>query len=190
MRPDSFKSPCGSDKFLLQMRLVRSPPFMDPQQLESFYDAFAPAVHAFALQLTRHEESSKDLLQNVFLRLARRPRFTILNPRSFLLRCTYRAYVDLVRRESSRQRTLDEFAREPSAGFWAVPEGDEKITALVERLASLPEEQRAVVHLKIWEQRTFRQIAGILGIPANTAASRYRYALDKLRDAMRLEDET
>lgn len=172
------------------MRLVRSIPFMDPQQLESLYDAFAPAVHAFALQLTRHEEASRDLLQNVFMRLARRPRFTILNPRSFLLRCTYRAYVDLVRHESSRQRTLDEFAREPLDGFWGEPDGDEKITALLEGVSSLPEDQRAVVHLKIWEQRTFRQIAGILGIPANTAASRYRYALDKLRDAMRLEDET
>ncbi len=172
------------------MRLVHSLPFMDPQQLESLYDAFAPAVHAFARQLTRHAESSQDLLQNVFLRLARRPRFTILNPRSFLLRCTYRAYVDLVRRESSRQHTLDEFAREPLAGFRGEPDGDGKITALLEGVSSLPEDQRAVVHLKIWEQRTFRQIAGILGIPANTAASRYRYAIDKLRDAMRLEDET
>lgn len=162
---------------------------MDPQQLESLYDEFAPAVHAFALQLSRNEEVSKDLLQNVFIRLARRPRFTILNPRSFLLRCTYRAYVDLVRRESSRQRTLDQFALEPLAGFRAEPEGEEKITALLERLALLPEEQRAVVHLKIWEQRTFRQIAGILRISANTAASRFRYALDKLREVVRLENE-
>ena len=70
---------------------------MDTQQLESLYDEFAPAVHAFALQLCRNEEVAKDLLQNVFLRLARRPRITIFNPRSFLLRCTYRAYVGPVR---------------------------------------------------------------------------------------------
>jgi len=55
------------------MRLVHSISFMDPQQRESLYDAFAPAIHAFALQLTRHEEGSKDLLQSVFLRLARPP---------------------------------------------------------------------------------------------------------------------
>ena len=162
---------------------------MDPQQLESLYDEFAPAVHAFALQLSRNAEMSKDLLQNVFTRLVRRPRFTIFNPRSYLLRCTYRAYVDLVRSEASRQRALDAFAREPLAGFRAEPEDDEQITALLERLALLPEDQRAVVHLKIWEQRTFRQVAGILGISANTAASRFRYALDKLRGATRLENE-
>ena len=131
---------------------------MDPHQLESLYDEFAPAVHAFALQLSHNEEVAKDLLQNVFARLVRRPRFAIFNPRSYLLRCTYRAYVDLVRSESSQQRALDAFAREPLAGFRADPGDEEKITALLERLALLPEDQRAVVHLKIWEQRTFQQI--------------------------------
>ncbi len=163
---------------------------MDPKHLESLYDEFAPAVHAFALQLTRDREAAKEILQNIFLRLAGRPRFTILNPRSFLLRCTYRSYVDLVRRESSRQRAMTEFASEAFAGFQVEPEGDERLAALLAKVESLPEEQRAVLHLKIWEQRTFRQIAGILGIPANTAASRFRYALDKLRDAMRLDIET
>jgi RNA polymerase sigma-70 factor (ECF subfamily) len=52
-------------------------------------------------------------------------------------------------------------------------------------LAALPEEQRAVVHLKIWEDQTFAEIAETLGIPANTAASRYRYALDKLEGLLR-----
>ncbi len=158
--------------------------------MESLYDEFAPAVYAFALQLTRDPEASKDILQDVFLRLSRRPRFTILNPRSFLLRCTYRAYVDLVRRESSRQRAMTEFASEAFVGFQVEEAGDERLATLLAKVASLPEEQRAVLHLKVWEQRTFRQIAGILGIPANTAASRFRYALDKLRDAMRLEIET
>jgi len=49
----------------------------------------------------------------------------------------------------------------------------------------LPPEQRAVVHLKLWEEMTFEQIAATLDIPANTAASRYRYAIDKLRHRLR-----
>jgi len=48
-----------------------------------------------------------------------------------------------------------------------------------------PEEQRAIVHLKLWEQMTFAQIAESLDIPANTAASRYRYGLDKLQALLR-----
>jgi RNA polymerase sigma-70 factor (ECF subfamily) len=41
------------------------------------------------------------------------------------------------------------------------------------------------VHLKLWEGRTFEVIADLLGIPPNTAASRYRYGLDKLRSRLR-----
>ena len=47
------------------------------------------------------------------------------------------------------------------------------------------EDQRAIVHLKLWERQTFDQIAATLGISPNTAASRYRYGLDKLRDRLR-----
>jgi len=48
----------------------------------------------------------------------------------------------------------------------------------------------AVVHLKLWEGLTFAEIAATLDIPPNTAASRYRYGLDKLRERLRpLYDE-
>ena len=52
-------------------------------------------------------------------------------------------------------------------------------------LAGLPPDQRAVVHLKLWEGLTFGEIAAIQDISPNTAASRYRYALDKLRERLR-----
>jgi RNA polymerase sigma-70 factor (ECF subfamily) len=51
-------------------------------------------------------------------------------------------------------------------------------------LAALPAEQREVIALKIDGQLTFAQIAGVLGLSANTAASRYRYALEKLRASL------
>ena len=63
-------------------------------------------------------------------------------------------------------------------------------TAPAGALAELPAEQRAVVHLKLWEGLTFEQIADALDIPLNTAASRYRYGLNKLRERLRpLYDE-
>ncbi|MEI8197916.1 MAG: sigma-70 family RNA polymerase sigma factor, partial [Phycisphaerae bacterium] len=51
-------------------------------------------------------------------------------------------------------------------------------------LRRLPPEQREVIQLKFYEQLTFAQIADILGIPPNTAASRYRYALAHLRELL------
>jgi len=59
-------------------------------------------------------------------------------------------------------------------------------------LGELPPEQRAVVHLKLWEGLTFEEIARVLDLSPNTAASRYRYGIDKLRARLRrwVESET
>ena len=46
----------------------------------------------------------------------------------------------------------------------------------------LPPEQADVVALKVWHDLTFAEIAVLLAVSPNTAASRYRYALEKLRE--------
>ena len=54
--------------------------------------------------------------------------------------------------------------------------------ALVEKaVRRLPSEQQEVILLKIWGEMTFEDIGNTLDISLNTAASRYRYALEKLR---------
>ncbi len=60
-----------------------------------------------------------------------------------------------------------------------------ELTGMLRSIGELPPEQRAVVHLKLWEELTFEAIAEALDLPANTAASRYRYGLDKLRERLR-----
>ena len=56
-------------------------------------------------------------------------------------------------------------------------------------MASLSDDQRQVTILHIWGELTFSQIADMLGVSPNTVASRYRYALGKLRDAMCVPEE-
>lgn len=82
----------------------------------------------------------------------------------------------------------DDLAGECAGLFAPANDPDEQTfcEALSQALGQLPADQRAVVHLKLWEGLTFDEIAGTLDIPPNTAASRYRYGLDKLRDTQRL----
>jgi RNA polymerase sigma-70 factor (ECF subfamily) len=47
--------------------------------------------------------------------------------------------------------------------------------------AGLPAVQLEVLALRIQGELTFKEIADICGISLNTAASRYRYALEKLK---------
>src|SRR5262249_48958694 len=51
-------------------------------------------------------------------------------------------------------------------------------------LIEIPQDQRQVLVMHIWGELTFSQIAEGLEISANTAASRYRYALAKLRECL------
>lgn len=160
-----------------------------PLNLAQIYDAHASALYGFLLNLTRSEADTRDILQDIFLRIARNP--TILadarEPRAFLLRLAHNQAVDSIRRRATYSGAIERLANEPPEIFVATPaeDSDSFRTAVASALADLPEEQRAIVHLKLWEDMTFAQIAETLRIPQNTAASRYRYALDKLRTLLR-----
>ena len=157
--------------------------------LAHLYDEHAQALYGFALNLLRHEADARDVLQDVFLKASRDPGMLreVRDERAFLLRLAHNKAIDLMRRRGVRERNYEELSRQIGNVFAAAPEADEQIfrAHLSSALAELPPEQRAVVHLKLWEGLTFEAIAETLEIPGNTAASRYRYALDKLRDRLR-----
>jgi len=138
---------------------------------------------------TRDENDTRDLLQEIFTRIARQPE--LLRPardqRAFLIRLAHNAAIDLIRRRGTRQKYHDQLAGETPAIFAPAENPDEAAfrESLSRALAELPADQRAVVHLKLWENLTFEQIAETLDIPPNTAASRYRYGIDKLRERLR-----
>jgi RNA polymerase sigma-70 factor (ECF subfamily) len=58
---------------------------------------------------------------------------------------------------------------------------NEQLQQLGDAMAQLPYDQREVIMLHFQAGMTFRIIGKSLGISANTAKSRYRYGLDKLR---------
>jgi len=160
-----------------------------PTFLERLYDEHAGALFAFLLNFTRAEADARDLLQEVFIKLAREPQRLagIREERAFLMRLAHNAAVDLMRRRTVRDRTREGFSAEISP-FAMADDPDEQLfrQELSAALGELPAEQRAVVLLKLWEGLTFEEIARVLDLPPNTAASRYRYGLDKLRERLRL----
>jgi RNA polymerase sigma-70 factor (ECF subfamily) len=157
--------------------------------IERLYDEHAQPLYAFLLNFTRDEADTRDLLQEIFVKLAREPGLLagVREERAFLIRLAHNAAIDLMRRRGTRDRTKENFAAEMISPFAATGDQDEKVyrEELAAALGELPEEQRAVVHLKLWEDLTFEDIPAALEIPPNTAASRYRYALDKLRGRLR-----
>jgi RNA polymerase sigma-70 factor, ECF subfamily len=158
-------------------------------EIERLYDEHAQPLYAFLLNFTRDEADTRDLLQEIFVKLAREPKLLsgVREERAFLIRLAHNTAIDLMRRRGTRDRTKANFATEIISPFAPTSDPDEKVFRedLAMALNELPDEQRAVVHLKLWEGLTFEEIADALEIPSNTAASRYRYGLDKLRERLR-----
>lgn len=74
--------------------------------LEQLYDRHAQALFGFLLNLTRSEPDTRDLLQELFCRLAAQPgqRIGVRDERAFLLRMAHNLWVDRIRRHSTRER--------------------------------------------------------------------------------------
>ncbi len=159
------------------------------QEIERLYDEHAQALFGFLLHLTRNEAQTQDLLQEIFIRLNTRPELLdgVRQERAFLLRLSHNLALDSLRRSSTRTRAYEALAQEPAPLFAPAADPDAAAfrRAVEAALQELPLDQRVVAHLKLWEGLTFEEIAETLDIPLNTAASRYRYALDKLRDRLR-----
>ncbi len=161
-----------------------------PISLERLYDDHSQSIFAFLLNFTRNEQDTRDVMQELFCKIAARPSLLdgARDERALLIRLAHNMAIDHLRRRSTRDKNHVDFGRENDSLFAAEQGADDASLqrSLAGALAELPPEQRAVVHLKLYDDATFEQIARALDISANTAASRYRYAIDKLRARLRL----
>ena len=156
---------------------------------ERLYDEHAQALFGFLLHFTHDQDDTRDLLQDVFVKVARQPDLLrqARDQRAFLIRLAHNAAIDLMRRRGARRRCQETFGRDRVPMFAEAADAAEAAfrAQLSAALDQLPPDQRAVAQLKLWGGLTFAEIAAALEIPPNTAASRYRYGLDKLRELLR-----
>lgn len=157
----------------------------DSAALEAIWDLASRRLYGLALWRTGCEEDARDVVQEVFVRLASRrgELSTVATPHVWLLAVTHNAAVDALRRKARRRAEPLE-----SAAHVAAPEADPERAAVASRasraLAQLPPAQREAVLLHHVTGCSFREIAAITGVPAFTAASRCRLALARLRHLM------
>ena len=100
---------------------------MASPDLARLYDEHASALFAFALNVTRNEADTRDVLQEVFRKLTARPELLreVRDERGFLLRLTHHAAIDQMRRRGTRERNHEQFAAEAVALFASTTEPDE-----------------------------------------------------------------
>ncbi|CAN5546805.1 sigma-70 family RNA polymerase sigma factor [soil metagenome] len=147
------------------------------------FTQWGPALLLFARRWTNSRAEAEDIVQDAFVRFWRR-QHSIEN-RALLYATVRSTALDRWRSNQRRARREAAVALERSPHcepeFTDVDENLQPLAAAVERL---PNDQREVVTLKIWNELTFAEIAEVLQISPNTAASRYRYALGALRKTL------
>ncbi len=155
---------------------------MPPIELARLYDTHAAGLYRLLLRLAGSEADARDLLQDLFVKLARQGTGqNCAHERGYLFCLARNLAIDWLRRRQTAARVDDRLrseALEVTPPNYSSERDDE---LLIAALDALPVEQRVVVHLRIWEEMTFEELGQALEIPPNTAASRYRYALEKLR---------
>jgi RNA polymerase sigma-70 factor (ECF subfamily) len=150
-----------------------------PDEWRSWLRLCGPRFRLYARQQTRMDQDAEDVLQDALVESWRRE--GAVPPDALVFATIRRRAIDLARSNESRGE------REVVAGKpeveWFVPDVEERETQrlLEDAVKSLQPAYREVVTLKVWGGLTFQDIADVTGVPLNTAASRYRYALEDLR---------
>jgi RNA polymerase sigma-70 factor, ECF subfamily len=162
------------------------------RQIAELYDAHAAGLFHYIASIVKSESEAKDLLQELFLKLQHQGLPVVESERAWLIRLAHHLTLDWLRHQHSRRNAEERCASEPQPLFQneADPDRTEFAQRVQAALHELPPEQRSIAHLKLWQGLTFEEIAAAQDIPLNTAASRYRYAIEKLRTLLRpLYDE-
>lgn len=149
--------------------------------LERVYDEYAPRLFGYMLSLLRDRTEAEDALQSLFLKLAKRgSELRSIRDMDAYLFAAARNEALRLRRRRPREVPLAEL------GLLIAPENpDVSAESAAAALDALPADQAEVVFLKIFEGLTFKQIGETLNISQDTAASRYRYGIEKLREKIK-----
>ena len=150
------------------------------EDIRRLYDQHGGALLAYARSFALDRSTAEDVVQLVFLKLLRGEPAVPDMPLAYLYRAVRNTALNR-QRNSARETSLDEGSN------WFTHRGGnrEAELALQKVLLELPEEQREAVVMRIWSGMTLEEIASARGVPLNTVASRYRYALEKLRERLK-----
>jgi RNA polymerase sigma-70 factor (ECF subfamily) len=156
----------------------------DPEAFAALYDRLAVRLFNTARTMTDSLPDAEDTVHDVFVELARsRDRLArITDLDAYIFTMLRHAVSRRRRRRDVDRRAIDTVGRQRAqAGRFTMQPSETANDELAAAVAGLPPAQREVLALKIDGGLTFAEIAAVIGTSINTAASRYRYAIENIR---------
>lgn len=154
----------------------------DERAFDEIVGRYQRVIFNLALRMTGHREDSRDLTQEVFVKAWRG--LGGFDPGRRFFSWIYRIAIHQCLNHRRRSGRVVELAREPEtteAGPEGRTEAHEMEEALHRALDRLADGDRELVVLRHFLERSYEEIAGILGIPAQRVKSRLYTARQRLR---------
>jgi RNA polymerase sigma-70 factor (ECF subfamily) len=166
---------------------------------ETLYARHRGALYRYLVRQAHDMEIANDLFQEVWSRvIVNRARYEPRAKfRTFLFTLAHNCFIDHCRRLKSRPAgasvddadAADLLADDDNMRPEAVLERDETARHYREALATLPQEQRDVYLLHEESDLSLEEIARVTGVGTETAKSRLRYAVGKLKAALAVAED-
>ena len=156
-------------------------------EVQTAYDKYANKLYNYALMILANHSAAEDALQQVFVKMIKMGNsiLKIESYESYLTTAIRNQCYEIIKKDN-RLRLLAE--NSPSKLF--IEHLDKNETNHEERemlenaIKKLSPQQREVLHMKVYENKTFAQISKTIGLSINTITSRYRYVMDKLKEQL------
>jgi len=157
--------------------------FNKMRQLERIIDEHQQQLFSFAFFRVGSYEVAQDIVQDVFIKLYENIQHLSAanNVKAYLLKTISNACTDYIRKNGKIQFVdVENVANE-------LTDEDEKrclfeFLRIDDILNNLPAEQAEILRLKFVDSLNFVEISELLDVNVNTVKSRYKYAIEKLRN--------
>ncbi|RKY11638.1 MAG: hypothetical protein DRP65_03665 [Planctomycetota bacterium] len=153
--------------------------------LARIYEKYEGYLLTLATALLNDVNSAEDIVHDFFVSFAQSADSLRLEGslKGYLATCVANRTRDTIRKRRRQPDALDESIqiRSNVKGPQSIAMCNEGLQLLSGAIAQLPYEQREVIILHLRGGMKFKAIAQSLNVSINTAQSRYRYGLDKLR---------
>ena len=170
----------------------------DARAFETLYTRYRLPLFRYLQHQCGNAAIAEELFQDIWLNLVRtRERYQVsASFKTFIYHMAHNRLIDHYRKQKhgvpASYDEHEELLNLPQSADPISAErklhGEQQLALLMEAIADLPEAQREAFLLKENTGLSVEQIAEITGVNAETAKSRIRYAMNKLRAAIDLDD--
>lgn len=174
-------------ELLLQLRAG------DEGSFARLYDLYSPRMFGFLLKLTKREETAREILQEVFIRLWEKR--SILDPdksfRSYIFRIAENCVVDFFRKAALDKKLGKQLMDLASERYLHVEEHifeREKSAILSQAINLLPPQRKRVFELCKFEGKSYKEVSLLMGISVSTISDHLLKATRAIRQHILLSD--